>query len=302
MANIKGFIGKHKMTLAIITLVLTVLSVGFFVVGIRTVPSGYVGVRTQWGSVIGKVDEGFHWVNWIAGEDIINIDTQIKISTLSNESIGTIDQQEAWGTVSVNYQLEKGYVDEIFKTLNLEWESRIIIPKMRDTLKDTTSKFRADEFLLNRTQVGFTFKGTLTTRLAQYHILVVDVQLENFKFSDKYQEQVNARSEAEQKALTEKNNLEIIRYQQQQEILKEEANATMAKIQAEAYANVTLTQAYADYQRTLMQAQAQAEAQRLINLQLTDIYLHYMALARWNGELPYYYGSDSPIPFVNTTP
>lgn len=293
---------EHKLAILITLLIIGIASGLFFGLGVRTVPSGYKGVKTQWGSVIGMEDEGFHWVNCILGEDIVNINTQIKLTKLDNESIGTIDQQEAWGTISINYQLEKGYVDEIFKTLRMDWEERIIVPKMRDSLKDTTAKFRADEFLLNRTQVGFTFKSLLTSRLEQYHILLIDVQLENFKFSDKYQEQVNARSEAEQKALTEKNNLEIIRYQQEQEILKQEASATMQKIQAEAYANVTLTEATANALKVTIEATAQADALRLINSQLTAIYLKYMALEEWDGKLPYYYGSDLPLPFLDVSP
>jgi regulator of protease activity HflC (stomatin/prohibitin superfamily) len=302
MANIRKFVGNHKILIAIMLTILMIISVGTVVLGIRTVPSGSKGVVTQWGSITGTVDEGFHWVNVWLGQDIVNLDCQIHKFEISNESIGTIDQQEAWGTVSINYQLEAGYVSDIYKTLRLEWEERVIVNNMRESLKSTTAQFKADEFLLKRDQVKVCFLNLLKERLEQYHIYVIDVQLENFQFSQQYQDQVNKRSLAEQKALEEQLNLEIIRYQQQQEILKKESEATMAKIQAQADANVTLTRANADAQKVLLEAQAQAESQRLLNQQLTEIYLHYLALRQWDGKLPYFWGSDSPIPFIDVNP
>lgn len=298
----KNFIRKYKMAMCILLLIVGIFSGVTLALGIRTVPSGYVGVKTQWGSVVGMESEGFHWANWMLGEDIINIDTQIHKVELANQSIGTNDMQEAWGTVALNYKLDSVYVIEIYKSLRLEWEDRVIINNMQESLKGTTAQFRADEFLSKREQVKVMFLNLLRERLSPYHINVVDVQLENFKFSDAFQSQVNAKSTAEQKALEEKNNLEIVRYQQQQEILKQEAIATMAKIKAEADANVTLTTANADAMKVLLEAQAQAESQRLLNLQLTDIYLRYLALRQWDGKLPYFWGSDSPIPFIPVNP
>jgi regulator of protease activity HflC (stomatin/prohibitin superfamily) len=74
------------------------------------------------------------------------------------------------------------------------------------------------------------------------------------------------------------------------------------KIKAEADANVTLTKASADAQKVLLEAQAQAESQRLLNQQLTEIYLRYLALLQWDGKLPYFWASDSPIPFIPVNP
>jgi regulator of protease activity HflC (stomatin/prohibitin superfamily) len=53
MVNIKKLFGNHKMIIGIILLVIAIASIIGFVFGIRTVPSGYVGIKTQWGSVVG---------------------------------------------------------------------------------------------------------------------------------------------------------------------------------------------------------------------------------------------------------
>jgi regulator of protease activity HflC (stomatin/prohibitin superfamily) len=300
--KIRNFFGNHKILLVLILGIIGFFGIGTAILGVRIVPSGYKGVYTRWGSIAGTADEGFHWVNIWTGEDIINLDTQIHIVELKNQSIGTIDQQEAFGDVAINYQIEEGYVMEIYKTLRTDWETRVVKNNMQDSLKSVTAQFKAEEFLQKREVVRLLFRDGLRERLKSYHIWIVDVQLENFQFGQAYQDQLNQNSLLEKKALEEQINLEVVKYQQQQEILKQEANATMMKIQAEADANVTLTLANADAQKTLIQSSAQAESQRMINAELSEIYLRYLALRQWNGELSYYYGSDSPIPFLDTTP
>jgi len=150
------------------------------------------------------------------------------------------------------------------------------------------TSFKAEELLQKREAVKIMFLDTLRSRLAQYHIVVIDVQLEDYQFSEAFNKAIDDKVTAEQQALAEKNRLDLIRYQQEQQIIIKEAEAEMMRIQAEAYANATLTKAQAD-----------AEAIRMLNeyLATNPEYLYYLYLLKWNGELPYFYGSDVPIPF-----
>lgn len=220
MKNIKTFIGKHKTFFAITLLILAIFSGCTVLLGIRTVSSGYIGVYTQWGSIKGTSGEGFHWVNFWLGEDIICLDTQIHIVELKNQSIGTIDQQEAFGDVAINYQIEEAYAMEIYRTLRTDWEKRVVQNNMQDSLKSVTAQFKAEEFLQKREVVRLLFRDGLRERLKAYHIWIVDVQLENFQFGQAYQDQLNQNSLLEKKALEEEINLEVVKFQQQQEILK----------------------------------------------------------------------------------
>lgn len=269
---------------AIISIVLLLTGV----LGIRTVPSGYIGVSTQFGQITGTTGEGIHWVNPWFGQDIVNIDLQIHKAELANMSCGTNDMQEVTTTVSINYRVEAGFAEDIYRTLRTDWETRVIINNMQESLKASISSFKVEELLQKRDAVKVLFLGTLRSRIDQYHITVIDVQLENFEFSAKFNEAIENKATAEQKALEEKNNLEIVRYQQEQEILKQQAQANMTIIEADAYA----------YAKTI-KATADAEALRLVAQQLnvSPEYLSYLYLQQWNGQLPTYYGSDSPIPF-----
>jgi regulator of protease activity HflC (stomatin/prohibitin superfamily) len=265
-----------------------VVLVATMLLGLRTVPSGYIGVTTQFGQITGTATEGLHWVNMWLGQDIVLMDVQIHKVTLGNLSCGTNDMQEVLTTISINYYIDSGYVEEIYRTLRTDWESRVIINNMQQSLKGATSSFKAEELLQRREAVKLLFLETLREKLTPYHITVLDVQLENFEFSPAFNQAIENKVTNEQNALAEKNKLEVIRYQQEQQIMIKQAEATIMKIQAEAYANSTLTRAQAD-----------AEAIRMINeyLSVNPNYLYYLYLLKWDGALPYFYGSDVPIPF-----
>jgi regulator of protease activity HflC (stomatin/prohibitin superfamily) len=274
-------------------IIFLVLLGGTLLLGIRTVPSGYKGVKTQFGQIIGTADEGINWVNIWFGQDIVCMDLQIHKVTLGNLSCGTNDMQEVLTTISINYYIDSGYVEEIYRTLRTDWESRVIINNMQQSLKGATSSFKAEELLQRREAVKVMFLETLREKLTPYHITVLDVQLENFEFSDAFNQAIENKVTNEQNALAEKNKLEVIRYQQEQQIIIQEAEATMLKIQAEAYANSTLTRALAD-----------SEAIRMVSEQLkvSPEYLYYLFLMQWDGKLPIYWASDgSPIPFIDIT-
>jgi regulator of protease activity HflC (stomatin/prohibitin superfamily) len=288
MRNIlKNKDGEWSIVRILIFVVLCMLLIGTAILGIRTVPSGYIGVSTQFGQITGTTGEGIHWVNPWFGQDIVNIDLQIHKAELANMSCGTNDLQEVMTTVSINYHIESGFVEDIYRTLRTDWETRVIINNMQESLKASVSSFKAEELLQKRDAVKILFLDTLRSRISQYHITVIDVQLENFEFSAKFNEAIENKVTAEQKANEEKNNLEIIRYQQEQEILKQEAQANMTRISADAYAYATLTKANADAQALQLIAQ---------QLNVSPEYLQYLYLQQWDGKLPTYYGSGV-IPF-----
>lgn len=285
LKNKNGDWSIWKLIALTVTLIILIATL---ICGIRTVPTGYLGVTTQFGQITGTATEGLHWVNIWFGQDIVLMDLQIHKVTLGNLSCGTFDLQEVKTTISINYRIQEGYIKEIYKDLRNDWEERVIINNMQESLKSATSVFKAEELLQKREAVKIVFLDTFARRLAPYHITILDVQLENFEFSPAFNQAIENKVTAEQNALTEKNQLEVIRYQQEQQILIQEAQATMLKIQAEAYANSTITRATAD-----------AEAIKLVadQLGLNPYYLYYLYLLQWNGQLPIYYGSELPIPF-----
>ena len=277
-----------KKWLLIPAILILVFSALFIVSMMRTVPSGYKGVKTQWGSVVGITGEGLHWVNPIFGENIQLLSLQIQTYDSGSQSTGTIDLQEVTTNVTLNYRLDEGYVMEIFRDLRDKYESRVIRPQLEDALKATTAKFSSTEMIQTRTAVRLELLSLLKERLDPFHIVVISVSMTEFQFSPEFSAQLEATATAEKKVLEEQKNLEIVTLQQQQKV-----------IQALADYNVTITNEQATALALAISSQAESDAIARITEQLTPEYMAYLALLQWNGELPYYWGSDAPIPFLD---
>ncbi len=267
----------------------------------RTVPSGYAGVKLSWGKIIGTVEPGLHFVNPI-GEDIVNMDLQLQKFTLESLSCGTLDMQEVKTTISINYHLDSGFVSDIYQNLRNEYEARVITNNVQESLKATTAKFKVEELLSRREEVKVMFLETLRARLEGTHILVDSVQLEDYQFSESFTAAIEAKATAEQRALEALNKLKQIEYEAQQMIIQADAQKNATITNALAAAEAAIIEANATAQAIVIEAGAEAEAISMINTALSQIvdseaYLEYMALLIWDGVLPIWWGSDV-LPFI----
>lgn len=254
---------------------------------IRTVPSGYVGIRLSWGKIIGTADEGLHFVNWIFGEGIDLVNVQVQAFESEPQSTASNDLQEVTTKVTVNYRVDSAFAQEVYRDFRENYEGRLIRPIAEDALKETTAKFTSTEMIQIRENVGNTLKNTLKESLSPYGIIVLEVSMTDFQFSAQFNEQLEATARAQKKALEEEANLRIVELQQQQKVI-------LAKAEAEAL----ILKATAQAEAQILAAQAQAKSMALINEQLNANYLYYQWLLQWNGELPYYYSGALPLPFV----
>lgn len=263
-----------------------IIAVTITFASIRIVPTGYKGVMLNWGEAVGLMDEGLHFITPIA-QDVVLMNTQI-LAVSSRESTGSSDLQEVTTEVTVNYRLESGYLLDIYRELRLDYESRIIIPFLKDSLKSITPKFIAAELLNKRESVRLQFKELLKSRVAPYHIEVVEVSMTEFTYSDVFNAAIEAKVTAEQRALEALNKLKQIEYEARQQI-----------IQAEAEANATITRALGNANATIISANATGEAIRIIQIQLTPEYLEYLTIIGWDGKLPIYWaGGNGTMPFL----
>lgn len=251
-----------------------------------TVPAGYKGILLNFGSVSGTLDPGFHWISPI-GQQVVLVSIQTQ-SAQADENAASSDLQEITTSVTVNYQIDSAFVKEVYTTLRDQYQSRVIIPAMQDGLKASTAKYQASELITRREDAKNSFQDLLQQKLLQYHIIVTSVSITNFKFSDQFQSAVDAKVTAEQNALAAQNQLAVVQFSAQQQV-----------IQAQAAANATITKANGDAAAKIIGAEAQAQLQALLNQNMTQAYLSYLYLQNWNGQLPTYYGGQLPIPFLN---
>ena len=244
------------------------------------VPSGHRGVLLTFGKVEDVIlPEGLSFKMPFV-QSVVFMNVQIQKAE-SVEATVTKDLQEVSTTVVVNFRLDAGSVNTIYKDLREDYISRVIEPNIEETLKATTAFFRAEELITMRAEVKATFDEKLDERLSLFNIDVVTVSLTDFQFSKTFSDAIEAKVVAEQNALQAKNKLEQIRYEAQQLI-----------IQAEAQKNATIAQALGDAQARIIGANATAEAISRITEQMTNEYALYLWLNQWDGKLPMVFTGD----------
>ena len=239
-----------------------------------SVPAGHRGVLLTWGKVEDKIlPEGLNFKTPFI-QTVVFMNVQIQKAE-STEATATRDLQEVSTTVAVNYRIKPTAVNTIYKDLRQDYVSRVIKPNIEESLKATTATFRAEELITNRAVVKATFDDILEERLEIFNIEVVAVSLTDFQFSDAFTNAIDLKVTAEQDALRAKNVLEQIKYEAQQQI-----------IQAEAEKNATIARALGDAQARIIEAEATAEAIKVITNQMTPEYAQYLWLQNWDGKLP----------------
>ena len=264
---------RKKVLVAVPLIIILLVAMLMLSQGIVVVPAGTRGVVLTWGSVTAVLGEGLHFIMPVA-QQVVFMDVTIqKVQTA--ESTASKDLQEVTTSIAVNYRVIPDYAGDVYTNLRKEYEARVIQPNIEESIKAATALFEAEELITKRETVKNTFKEILTERVQNYHIEILSVSIVDFQFSTEFAKAIESKVTAQQKALEAKNKLEQIRYEAQQLV-----------IQAEAQANATI-----------LKAQADALAIALVRASLTDEYLTYLAIQKWDGKMPYFFGGDV-LPFI----
>jgi len=183
-------------------------------------------------------------------------------------SAASKDLQDTHTQVAVNFRIDPIKLTEIYRTIGQAttgqdyMQTEIMNPIILESVKFVTSKYTAEELITKRQQVKKEIDEVIADRLNKYGIIVVDVSITDFKFSDQFTKAIEEKVTAEQNALKERNNLEVIKFQAQQKI---------------------------------EQSKGEAEAIRIVNEQLlkSPKYIDYLTIQKWDGKMPLALGSGS---------
>jgi len=234
-----------------------------------TVPSGKRALVFTWGEITSVSGEGLRWKTpWI--QCVEKVDIRIRKVETPADTVSK-DLQAVSTTVALNYSLAPDKLKELYSTIGLDVEQRIVAARIQETVKATTARYTAEELIAQRENVRVEMVNSLTQQLLEYHILVAPggVQITNFDFSKAFNESIEEKQIAEQRALTAKNNLVRIEVEAEQRITQARGEAEAIRIQADA-----------------IRAQGGKE------------YVNLKAIERWDGKLPTYTGGSGPIPFI----
>jgi len=265
----KGIVG------GIIVLIIIGVIVGS---AVSIVDAGFRGVLLHWNAVElnqPPLEEGLHFI--VPFQDsVVPIEVRTLKYTKSTTSASQ-DLQTVSTEITVNYKPEPNSVHYLYKEVGLDYENRIIQPTVEEVVKQVTANYDAEELITKRPQVKQDIEAEIGDRLASFNISTDTVSITDFQFSPLFAQAIEAKVEAEQRALQAENDLRRI-----------EVEARQFEAQAVGIA-----------QANIAEAQGEAEAINIINQALSNnpYYLEWLKTQQWDGVLPLVVG-EGGTPFI----
>ena len=262
-------VGKIISIVAVLIVVLIVLGGSVIVV-----EAGRTGVVLTFGRVSPVVmQEGIHLKVPFA-QNVVTINNRIVKIEVTTEAFSK-DLQTISSVIAVNYHVNKTASAEVYKQVGLAYEDVLVMPAINEVLKAVTANYTAQQLVSQRNDVSILLDESLNTKLNEYGIVIDDLNIINWDFSEEYISAIEAKQVAEQ-------NLIKTRTEQEQALVI--ANT-------EAQKQVIAAQAEADKIKLL--ADATASSNETIALSLSDILIRYELLQKWDGQLPKVTGGAS---------
>jgi regulator of protease activity HflC (stomatin/prohibitin superfamily) len=255
-------IKKTVSTTAIVLLALFLIFNSFGMVG-----AGERGILLQFGAVQDKVfDEGLYFKIPIA-QNVVKIDVKIQKDEV-NVSAASSDLQIVTSKIALNYHLAPESVNRVWQEVGRDYNIRIIAPSIQEAVKAESAKFTAEELITKREGVKDKIKANLTERLLERSIIVDELNIIEFEFSQAFNQAIEAKVTAEQLKLKADRDLERI-------IIEAEQKVAESKGKAEAIS---------------IEAQALRQNAQVVELRWIE---------KWDGKVPQYWGDASPFIGIN---
>jgi len=243
----------------------------FFLAGISVVGSfgivdaGDVGVVTQWGKPTGELKQtGLYTAFRPLGYAVYVMQASaIRSLPVNDAEAASSDLQTVKTDITMNFHLnpDTQSLINVYATLRDNFDS-IINPLTLEALKAVTAHYTAQDLIDKRARVKDELDALLRSRLDKYGIIVDNVSLTQFRFSDQFNAAIEAKVTQEQSAL--------------------QARAKLSQVQYEA-------------QQTVVAAKAQAESLALRRQNITQELVEQNFIDKWDGHMPVVMGSGGIV-------
>ena len=263
MVNIRQFINDVMEGKVSIIKVLGFGGISFFILmsGCKSyfsVDAGEVGVVfNSFNGNTQSYSQGMYFkVPWF--EAVYDFDIRTQKQTVHAESASK-DLQKVDVEVVVNYHLSPKDVNKLFVNVGKDYYNVVILPTVNEAVKASTAKLAVENIIVEREQLKKDIEVLLKERFGIYNIILESVNLTNISFSKEFNHVVEQKQIEEQKIKT-------AQYQRQQ---------------AEEYKK-----------KTILEAEARAQEQRLLSQTVTKDVIQLKWIEKWDGKLPNYMLGD----------
>jgi regulator of protease activity HflC (stomatin/prohibitin superfamily) len=275
-----------KGNIARIGMILGAILLFFLLTPFVIIPSGHRGVLLTFGKPRDMpLGEGLH-LRIPLVQRSYQMPVQIQRSETKSEAASR-DLQRVTTTVALNYHVDPAQVVQVYRSTGAfeNIDPRIIDPAVQETMKAITANYTAEELVTKRPTVSEGIRSALRDRLGRHGVVVDEFSVTNFRFSDSFDQAIEAKTVAEQQKLKAERDLERIEVEAQQRIAEAKGAAESAKLNAEA-------------QAVALKAQRDAVTPQLIELRRVEAQLR--AIEKWDGRMPQF--SGGALPFINVQP
>lgn len=201
---------------------------------VTLVPAGFRGVKLTFGATSGILPEGLNFI--MPG---INSVVLLEARTQKDESQATAasrDLQVVTTTVALNYRIDPGNVDKLYRSVGSNYKTRIIDPAVQESLKAVTANYTAEDLIRLRPRVKNEVELQISERLQSYNIIVepAGLSITNFDFSPEFNKAIESKQVAQQEAEKQKYLLQRAELEKKTEVTKAEGRSKAAMLNAEA--------------------------------------------------------------------
>lgn len=222
--------------------------------------TGFVGVKTRFGKVQDTIiQEGFNFkVPFI--EEIIKIDCKTQKCEYGMEASSKDLQKISNIKIAVNYNVDKGKANELYKDIGKNFQDIIVEPAIFESVKQGISQYTAEELIVKRNEVSNVIIELLTKKLQDKGIIITALNITDLSFSEEFDKAI------EQKQVTAQQT-EQAKYELEKAKVENEKKIESAKTEAE-----------------VMKQQNQQITEN--TLRLKELEIKQKMIEKWNGQLP----------------
>jgi prohibitin 2 len=288
--------GRMRLLHLIGLLVLLVLLVVLW--PFSTVPTGFRGVVTQFGRIVGVQDEGLAVLPPWQKLHIFN--TRAETTHVKKAEGGTQDQQPVDVALTVRYAIQPNKVAEVFEQYSRDGDlSSYVETATQEVFKAVTARYTAPDLILKRPAVSNDVFNMLNAKLNTYGAKVLNIDMTNFAFAPEYMKAISQKVTQDQLRQAEENKQRTVEAQERQKVIVAEAAANVTRVAADAEAYSALKVATAQAEALRVQNAALAQSKDVLELRRIEV--EGVKAGRWNGALPTTMYGSAPIPFLNAT-
>lgn len=203
--------------------------------GFESINTGHRGVKTVFGKVQmdeGSLPEGLYFYNPVS-TTIHEMDTRTLVLKNTTNTY-TRDVQQANITYVAQYNLMQDKAHIMYRDVGTEWESKLLVPIVEGALKQVVGQWDAVDLVGNRQKATLAAYNAIHDALKEKNINLTSLELVNIQYDKGFEQAVEKKVTAIQRAIEEQNHTKQIEEQAKQTVLKARSEAESMRIRAEA--------------------------------------------------------------------